>query len=1476
MADDRHEPTKIHGEAASQVPPTLAREHVDENADGIDLANDLEFTLSEPVSITSRYEVVRSLGQGGFGAVVLANDKTLERQVAIKLPRKDRVSTSREVEMFLNEARALAQLDHPNILPVYDFGRTDDGRCFAVSKFVEGFTFDEMMKSNDLPTSVDALTKVLNALATAHEQGIVHRDVKPQNIFVDKMGTPYLGDFGLALTASHTETMRQVGTLQYMSPEQCRGESHLVDGRADIFSAGVILYRILTGAFPFEGDTPSQVYERIVLGTPKPPRQFKRSVPRELERICLKALASRASDRYTTAFDFADELSQWQNAIRTRQAGETDGNSTSFVADESMTGSTLSVTRVVPRGLRSFGERDADFFLRLLPGPRAASGLPDIVEHWKQWVESRDDGEPASRVGVIYGPSGCGKSSLLRAGVFPNLDASTTVIFAEATREGTEDSLRESFSRILSTADEEASLAELGSRIRRGQGVVAPDSSVVIVVDQLEQWLAGHRVFEAADFAALLRQCDGQRLKAVLLVRDDFWVPLSRLLSFVEVPFETGRNAVFIDLFDKPHARNVLHEFGYAYGRLPSPKADISADQQLFLSEAVENLSTDGSVFPVRIAVFAEMVKARDWSLATLKDFGGAEGVGVRFLEETFESETTPVRFRRFASSAATVLGSLLPAGKTAKIRGAAPTFAELRTQTGFDDEPTEFAELIQILDKELRLISVSRDIIQAGSAESQSSEFSRVDDEAKYHLSHEYLIPSIREWLRRRNRSSRAGRARLQYEDALADWQVRRSARSLPGLFNWIMIRCFVSRSSMNDSGRAMMQAADRHHALRLVGACVVFGVVGGLYFRNKNQNAAESLVRQIETASISSLPSVVAKANDQRAEISRRLRARQASDGSDQKKDLNSLAALYALAGMKEGLLPAILAADPAERRTVAEQLIRPGDADLVGDAEEILVDRSRSASNRLAAAHFIAVVSPESESLHAEIQQNRDLSDELIRHQMASGEFIDDWVTAFDPVAESMISHLAKYAFAEVREAEGVEATKLVLRWCRQRPERVVDSLLDLPRWQDTETVYSVIRSSVPRNVERLKELASTSIDQLNVVEREAVVDDAVLRRAGFAVALLAEQGHSELVNAALMIRPNPVLRAEVIYRLCHSTVENATIQRWIESASLSQNSDVVAAGLMVLSTREKPAVPMTNIVKRFYREAEESIVQSSAELCLANWNMLGGVDLPAAASQRSESRQWRLNTLGHKLISVPTRPIAGEPLYPPDSPLHDYGFEVMATEVTVADFLRFFPDNYINEDISQTRDAPANVVTFSEAVGFARWLTTKDGFSEDDQCYPPIEFDDTNEMRLPVDWKPYADHRQRAGYRLPTAEEWTYMARGATGGQSTYLTGETTRRLSEYVWSRENSDIRAHPIVSKFPNSIGVFNMFGNVAEWTITAASGNQRLIERSSYDQNSVSMRFTELEFSSTSEDTQWNQLGMRLVRSVPPEENTD
>jgi tetratricopeptide (TPR) repeat protein/tRNA A-37 threonylcarbamoyl transferase component Bud32 len=254
------------------------------------------------------YQIIEQLGQGGMATVFKAYHPALDRYVAIKLLHPAFKEDPNFLARFQREARIVAKLEHPHIIPVYDFSE-HKGMAYLVMRYVEGETLKVHLKGEPLPPEriLEILKPVAEALAYAHEQGVLHRDIKPSNVMLTPEGNIFLTDFGLARMAQSGEsTLSQdmmIGTPQYMSPEQAKGEQ--VDERTDIYSLGVILFEMLTGRVPFSADTPYAVVHDHIY-TPLPlPTTIKPDIPTVLERVVLKTLAKEKDDRYQKVTELA-------------------------------------------------------------------------------------------------------------------------------------------------------------------------------------------------------------------------------------------------------------------------------------------------------------------------------------------------------------------------------------------------------------------------------------------------------------------------------------------------------------------------------------------------------------------------------------------------------------------------------------------------------------------------------------------------------------------------------------------------------------------------------------------------------------------------------------------------------------------------------------------------------------------------------------------------------------------------------------------------------------------------------------------------------------------------------------------------------------------------------------------------------------------------------------------------------------------
>jgi serine/threonine protein kinase/formylglycine-generating enzyme required for sulfatase activity len=822
-----------------------------------DIPLDDEFS-GVPKVINNRYALKRFLGQGGYATVYEAWDGVLCRSVAIKIPRTERFRSKRILDEFLTEARTAARLKHKSIVAVHDVGWTADGKCFIVLDYLAGGTLSEALvrQPHAADHAAHLMADVAEAVAYANEQGLIHRDLKPSNILLDAEGRPHVTDFGLAAFEESPKLKSEdvVGTPAYMAPEQVRGENHRLDGRTDLWGLGVIFYLLLTGRLPF-GSATGTYFEEILARDPKPPRQIVPQIPRELERLCLRCLAKRMTDRFLSVSDFAAELRGWldrrgQGQHITELSSEAPSADHVAVHESHLRSDRTQVPeKIIPKGLRAFSTQDAGFFLQLLPGPRDRDGVPESINFWRRALEATTL-EGGFAIGLLYGPSGCGKSSFLKAGLLPRLATNVTVVYLEATPDDLEQRLLGAVHREFPGLPENQTLSKTWRVLRDGR-VLPPDRKVVVVIDQFEQWLHAHPEEEHSELARALRHCDGVRVQCLLAVRDDFGMAATRFMGELEIPIVQGSNFATIDRFSTAHARKVLAEFGRAFGQLPEADADRTPGHELFLNEAISWLAEDGKVIPVRLALFAEMIKDRPWSPSTLASFGDSEGVGVAFLDEAFSSRSANPNYVRHHPAVRRILQALLPERGT-DIRGTRVQGTQLCEASGYTARPHLFEDVLRILDSELRLITpVEANSLTGGDSgpraaatdeSSQTRAARAAPNDRFYQLAHDYLVPSIRAWLTRGLRETRRGRAELLLAEQAAMWNARPTRRLLPTLWEWARLAVLTRRREWSEPQRRMMQAATRRSAIVLAVSAVLTALViaGGLSLRELWQRSA------------------------------------------------------------------------------------------------------------------------------------------------------------------------------------------------------------------------------------------------------------------------------------------------------------------------------------------------------------------------------------------------------------------------------------------------------------------------------------------------------------------------------------------------------------------------------------------------------------------------------------------------------------
>jgi serine/threonine protein kinase/formylglycine-generating enzyme required for sulfatase activity len=1364
------------------------------------------------------YEVIRPLGRGNF-QVYLGRDDSDGRLVAIKVARPDNPACRRRLMSLADEAEKLKALDHPRIVKLYEYVPPGGGGAgaegYIVLEYVEGQTLEELLRAGNVPVMrlIRLVALVAETVHHAHTRssGVVHRDLKPSNILLDVGGEPHVCDFGLAVDEEVQRLRRGevAGTPPYMAPEQVRGETNRLDGRTDIWALGVILYRGLTGKMPFPGRNQDEIFEEILERDPRPLRMVEPGIEPELERICLRCLARPMGERYLTAFDLAADLND--------------------LIDE-LPPPIPPPEAIVPKGLRPFDDEDARFFLALLPGPRRRDGMPESLRFWKDRLEAVDAAKTFS-VGLLYGPSGGGKSSFVKAGLLPNLDRNRVrPVYIEATPEGTESRLLSELHRAAPTLPPDASLPDAVAIIRddskrRSQG------KLVLVLDQLEQWLQAHPDEPDAELVRALRQCDGGRVQALVLVRDDFWMALTRFLQAVDVPLVQGGNAAAVELFDARHARKVLEGFGKALGQLPEDGETVKGEAALFLEEAVLGLTgADDRLIPMRLSLFTEVVRRRPWTPATLRALGGVDGIGVKFLDDCFASPP----YKRHLRAAEAVLGVLLPARRSV-IRGTPRSGGDLRSASARADQTSDFDELMRTLERDLKLVVSTDPDVTTTDESGHVPRSSKSAGAPSYQLAHDYLVRPIRRWLERKQGSTRKGRARLRLSLITASWLDRPGPRQLPSLLEWAGIVRRTRPSEWSPDERRLMRATARHYLTRAAAAAilVVTLVAGAKLYLDREH--VRRILDQAFVANDHDLPGLAYQLAPYRSLVSPTLESteRTAMAPEHSREVVGIL--LYRFAPTAErgrylcGLLLAAQGPERVEliRDSLAAQPEHAGTKTLLRtfldqSAEPPAMLRIAGALARLAPGNTQAWDPPAATLTLALLGEDR--------------RTIPRWLDVLGPALPSIVSPLGQVcrdserdlttrataaetlAEALSRRGDTAELARMVVATLPDASQILLRELVRLDRLERAEPALKYLRSVLAGQAHDL---------------RDELRKDNFHHRQAIAAVALAALGEPEALWPHLRHQDDPRLRSILIQKLA-----GADLPAWLISDRLQlPELDPIERQALLLASAEtsragvatRVEAEVVQVAARLFLDDPHPGVHSAAGLLLRRWRHAELATHPAAPPERRPDRpdgpRWEPGPNGHTLAILPG-PLQFRMGSPEDEPGRfdyekqhyrriDRSVAVATTEVTVEQFRAFRRDYSPDPRYGREPGCPAGGVSWYEAMNYCNWLSNEAKLDPSQWCYP--EKCEPG-MRLPD------DVLDKTGYRLPTEAEWEYFCRGGTRTSRPF--GESEELLGRYAWTWLNSRELSSPAGRLLPNEFGLFDMLGSLWEWCHDGPTGS--------------------------------------------------
>lgn len=1430
---------------------------------GPDSVSDSDSQSSEqplPESV-GRYRIIRRIGAGGFGVVWLAQDTQLARPVAIKAPRLDRFQSPNETQRFINEARTVARLGvHPNIVTLYDI-LEEDSKVYIVQEYIEGDDLRSRLgrfkNGLDPTTAVRIVIQVAQALAFAHETGFYHRDIKPENILIDSQGNSKVADFGLAIHEDHQSAKRRdrSGSPHYMSPERIRGETHRIDGRSDLWSLGIVLYELLTARRPFQGQSREELALEICYHEPVPMRQWRPEIPAELERICASCLAKPKTERYSTARDLIEDLQGWLEPNPTPKSDS---------EKEAIDG-------LVPKGLRAFDREDQDAFIELLPGPRSRDGLPQCLRFWKKRIDTPSDRDPIS-VGVLYGPSGSGKTSLIQAGLLPRLSPKVQAIYLDRYDRVGEQSLCNRMIQNTGQKNTEISLPELASLVRSGK-LLDPGTKLLLVLDQFEQWFSID-VPDRNRWTDMLRQCDGQRLSTLLLIRDDFWMQTTRLMKAIEIPMVEGVNADSLDLFSLNHAENVLRWLGTAYGCLPRTYGeDLSNEHQKFLKQSIERISDEGKVIPVKLAMFVEMMRHRPWTPSTLETVGGFEGLGFSFLEETFSSKHSSAENRYHEDGVKRILSGLLPRA-TSNIRQSIQNLVQLKEISGYTNRPEEeFQNLIDLLDRKLRLISPAETMV-AGSAEHAQStaQANSIQSASGYKLAHDYLIPSIRHWTTHKQTQTPQGRAELVLADRSEAWSHRKESQQLPTMLEWLSIRTWTRPSRWSAPQAALMRQSDRLYISRLVATAGVLTASFALGWwaldaSQKNQQLRINAIQSMDLASWDGKQNLMG-GNPSSSFIAKlKDRWRVMPPQSDEKLKL-----ALSLLEHDNSVLDEILDSLADANSTRARAIYRAIDDHKERASEFCQSALSQGASvGSLGIAGGLAQFAPQSEFWTDPGFVNK-LADTLLNAEKAE---LIRWLDHFEPVKDRLLPRLSE----------------LLIDYESPLPKtRAEKALTIIEKYSDNQDYLGHLLIHGPQAAfERLFAKYRTLGDQQAIAGMRAEIaksdeesDDELRANAALALLLL---GQNQDVLNFITVSDDPErlthfifqikdrgIPGELLIGLIKSEISNATIANTLDSDDqrrLKQRSDYLRCyglllGLGQCDTAKISAEVQANFkdtLVELYREHPSRAVHSATGWLMRQWGLnqeVQRVDSTPKEYDPTGTRQWYVvkvqpETTGqdaHDALYLTMLVFSSQDVHPgyPIEIKPGHVFALCDREVSWSLYnamddgeLRLLCLN--NPNIERQggleNSDPVFKVSWIDANDFCNWINRAVGV-------------DANRA-----------------FRLPSASEWQCAA--AAGMKSAYCFGWDDSFLEEFDWYRKNTKF-VQTTAKLPPGMSGLFDIHGNVSEWVTDASDFNPRekRFQGSNWNSeaNQGAPRFESAKMRSLP-DLGWSTIGFRMVQEL-------
>jgi formylglycine-generating enzyme required for sulfatase activity len=962
--------------------------------------------------------------------------------------------------------------------------------------------------------------------------------------------------------------------------------------------------------------------------------------------------------------------------------------------------------------------------------------------------------------------------------------------------------------------------------------------------------------------------------------------------------------------------------YGIAYSKLPEAPNSWSREQEGFIEKAVLGLSQDQKVISVQIAIFADMMRNRDWSTSALREVGGIEGVGVTFLEEMFGSRHAPIAHRKHKKAVQGTLAALLPAIGT-DIKGSMQSAEALQAAAGYQDKPREFNELIDILDKNLRLITpVDKEI------EEEKPTFK------SYQLAHDYMVKPLRQWLTQKQKETREGRARLILADRAAAWSVKEESKQLPTLIEWLQIRRFTEPTKWKAGEESVMREADRYHITRtFVATTFALGLVlAGLGIKVWNDQRlmdrdASNIVRTIEAADFAKLADELKKLSAIRAVVDPKLKATLELTKPDSEERLKfSLALLPSDPGQVDFLVKKLQSAQASQVQLIIDQL-RPHREKILESLW--LAIEGDNKSSWLPVASALADYDPKNQRW---LGVTAKVTDSMVRDPLRASK----WIELLRPAATQLNPELTRIYNATpdtLRSQAQIDLAAEILQMYAADDFSLLHELIlsgESGQFVKLFDEYEVFREKAVTQlrIDVAKEFVADSKESREEVEQSRL--QWIARQANAAVALMRLED-TQPVYQFLTVDNDPDALSQFIYRIRGREVSpSLLVKSFRDLARVSTSSDTLERrrnnlklygfilGLGEFTVDQLPTTERDGFIaelKALYSDHPSRAVHSALSWLLRRWGQqeyVKAIDetrleydpkgirewyvvqVNPTISKKSEDESSESGEVDNQLADI-SAPIYFTMLVIPGGSFEmGEGLEaetvdikgpiaVSDREVTWRQFSPFDRDLHrlswekqFQKELGGRKlrpEEPAFGVSWFEAVAYCRWLTEELMPGEENQSYDKKDW--TAEQAPIRGWLEIPDQKDwewpldptRPGFRLLTENEWEYVARGGT--ETEYSFGKDPALLSEYAWYEENSAGWSHPVAGLRPSVAGLFDIHGNLWEWTDDwHTRGSDRVLRGGSWNDDAASCRSADRE--SLVPSLRTNDYGFRLALSLP------